>query len=131
MRYNIYRWYKFKYKKLLPYLKNLMKRRMSNEKNSNNKSLSIIFRRINRCCNTGIHTTDNTKTVPLDPTGTFDGIVSRQRGLNATIVGTISGTYTMHNRGGRFTGDWATKNLTGTFRGGFGRQILIGKIMQW
>ncbi|MBE3137960.1 MAG: hypothetical protein IMZ43_11310 [Thermoplasmata archaeon] len=69
-----------------------------------------------------------TQTVALDPTGTFDGVVSPQRGPNATIVGTISGNYTLRNRGGRFTGDWATENRTGTFRGVFGRHIIIGRI---
>jgi hypothetical protein len=68
------------------------------------------------------------QTTTLDPTGTFNGVVSPQRGPNATIVGTISGNYTLRNRGGRFTGDWATENRTGTFRGGFGRHIVIGRM---
>jgi hypothetical protein len=69
-----------------------------------------------------------TQTVPFDPTGTFDGVISHQRGPNATIVGTISGNYTLRSRVGRFTGDWATENRTGTLRGGFGRHYLIGRI---
>jgi len=73
-------------------------------------------------------TQQTTQITTLDPTGTFDGVVSPQRGPNATIVGTISGNYTLRNRGGRFTGDWATENRTGTFRGGFGRHIIIGRI---
>jgi hypothetical protein len=69
------------------------------------------------------------QTMPLNPTGTFEGNIGYKRqGQNATIVGTINGTYEMRNRGGRFTGDWATENRTGTFRGVFGRHILIGKI---
>ena len=69
-----------------------------------------------------------TQTATLDPTGTFAGVVSPQRGSNATIVGTISGNYTLRNRGGRFIGDWATENRTGTMRGAFGRHILIGRV---
>jgi len=70
-----------------------------------------------------------TQKMPLAPTGTFEGNIGYKRqGQNATIVGTISGTYEMRNRSGRFTGDWATENRTGTFRGGFGRHILLGRI---
>jgi len=69
------------------------------------------------------------QTTSLTTTGTFSGDITHQRpGTDATIVGTISGTYEMGNRSGRFTGDWATGNKTGTFRGGFGRHILLGKI---
>lgn len=74
-------------------------------------------------------TQQTTQKMPLAPTGTFEGNIGYKRqGQNATIVGTISGTYEMRNRSGRFTGDWATENRTGTFRGGFGRQILLGRI---
>ena len=69
-----------------------------------------------------------TQTVALDPTGTFDGVVSPRKGENATIVGTISGNYTLRNRGGLFNGEWNTVNNTGTFRGRFGRHILLGRI---
>ena len=66
---------------------------------------------------------------PLTPTGTFEGNVGYKRpNQNATIVGTINGTYEMRNRGGRFTGDWTTENRTGTMRGAFGRHFLIGRI---
>jgi hypothetical protein len=69
------------------------------------------------------------QTTSLTTTGTFSGDITYQRpGPDATIVGTISGTYEMGNRSGRFTGDWATENKTGTFRGGFGRHILLGRI---
>ncbi|MBN1280809.1 MAG: hypothetical protein JXA00_04085 [Candidatus Thermoplasmatota archaeon] len=70
------------------------------------------------------------QTVPVNPTdGTFDGNVGYKRpGQNATIVGTIAGTYTMKNRGGRFNGDWATENYSGTLKGAFGRHLLIGRI---
>jgi len=70
-----------------------------------------------------------TETIVLDPTGTFDGNIGYKRqDQNATIVGTISGTYEIRNRGGLFIGDLVTENRTGTFRGVFGRNILIGKI---
>jgi hypothetical protein len=70
-----------------------------------------------------------TQTLPLDPTGDFQGNVGYKRqGQNATIVGTISGTYATRNRGVRFTGDWATENRTGTFKGVCGRHILLGRI---
>jgi len=69
------------------------------------------------------------QTTSLTTTGTFSGDITYQRpGPDANIVGTISGTYEMGNRSGRFTGDWATENKTGTFRGGFGRHILLGRI---
>ena len=74
-------------------------------------------------------TQQTTQKMPLALTGTFEGNIGYKRqGQNATIVGTISGTYEMRNRSGRFTGDWATENRTGTFRGGFGRHILLGRI---
>ena len=70
-----------------------------------------------------------TETIVLDSTGTFDGNIGYKRqDQNATIVGTISGTYEIRNRGGLFIGDLVTENRTGTFRGVFGRNILIGKI---
>jgi hypothetical protein len=75
-------------------------------------------------------TQQTTQTPTLDPTGTFDGNIGYKRqGQDATIVGTISGTYEMREKGGIFTGDWATENRTGTFKGVFGRHILIGKII--
>jgi hypothetical protein len=65
----------------------------------------------------------------VNQTGTFEGNLGHKRpSQNATILGTINGSYEMRNRGGRFTGDWATENRTGTFRGVFGRHILIGRI---
>jgi hypothetical protein len=69
------------------------------------------------------------QTNPVDPTGTFDANIGYKRqGQNATIVGTMNGTYTMRARGGRFTGDWATENRTGNMRGAFGRHLLVGRI---
>lgn len=63
------------------------------------------------------------------PTGSFDGNIGyRLPDRNATIVGTISGAYEIRDRGGIFTGNFITENRTGTFRGVFGRNILIGKI---
>ena len=70
-----------------------------------------------------------TQTAQLDPTGIFSGNITYQRpGPNATIVGTISGNYTLRNRGGQFNGEWNTDNNTGTFRGRFGRHIILGRI---
>jgi hypothetical protein len=67
--------------------------------------------------------------MPITTKGSFNGNIEYiQKGQNATIVGTISGTYELRNRSGRFTGDWTAKSYTGTFKGGFGRQILIGKV---
>ena len=69
------------------------------------------------------------QTTTLDITGTFSGNLTYQRpGPNVTIVGTISGNYTLRNRGGQFNGEWNTVNNTGTFRGRFGRHILLGRI---
>ena len=69
------------------------------------------------------------QTTTLDTTGTFSGNLTYQRpGPNATIVGTISGNYTLRNRGGLFNGEWNTVNNTGTFRGRFGRHVLLGRI---
>jgi hypothetical protein len=70
-----------------------------------------------------------TQTLTLTPTGTFEGNIGYKRqGQNATIVGTMNGTYEMRNRGGRFVGDWATENKSGTLRGVFGRHFLIGRV---
>jgi len=69
------------------------------------------------------------QTTTLDTTGIFSGNLTYQRpGPNATIVGTISGNYTLRNRGGLFNGEWNTVNNTGTFRGRFGRHVIIGRI---
>ena len=68
------------------------------------------------------------QTTTLDTTGTFSGNLTYQRGPNATIVGTISGNYTLRNRGGQFNGEWNTVNNTGTFRGRFGKHVLLGRI---
>jgi hypothetical protein len=69
------------------------------------------------------------QTVRLGTSGAFDGNIGYKRqGQNATIVGTITGTYEMKNRGGRFTGDWATANYSGTLKGRFGKHLLIGKV---
>ena len=71
-----------------------------------------------------------TQTSTLDSTGTFDGNIGYKRqGQDATVVGTISGTYEIRDKGGIFIGDWVTENRTGTFKGVFGRHILIGKII--
>ena len=70
-----------------------------------------------------------TQAIPLFSDGTYQGNIGYKRpNQNATIVGTMNGTYTMRARGGRFTGNWYTENKTGTLRGGFGRHILIGRI---
>jgi hypothetical protein len=70
-----------------------------------------------------------TQTTTLNLTGEFDGNIGpKLPNQGATIVGTISGTYEIRDKGGIFSGDWATKNKTGTFKGVFGKNILIGKI---
>ena len=70
-----------------------------------------------------------TQTTTLNLTGEFDGKIGyKLPDQDATIVGTISGTYEIRDKGGIFSGDWATDNRTGTFRGVFGKNILIGKI---
>lgn len=69
------------------------------------------------------------QTEPVFTDETFEANIGYKRqGQNATIVGTINGTYELRNRGGRFTGDWETANRTGTVRGRFGRHLLIGRI---
>jgi hypothetical protein len=65
----------------------------------------------------------------LNLTGEFDGNIGyKLPNQDATIVGIISGAYEIRDKGGIFSGDWATDNRTGTFRGVFGKNILIGKI---
>ncbi len=68
------------------------------------------------------------QTTILTTSGSFEGSIGYRRGNNTTILGTLSGTYEVRNRGGRFTGDWSAQNRTGTVRGGFARIFLIGKI---
>jgi len=92
-------------------------------------SLCLLFLGVSIAAAAPGLTQQTTQTMPLPTTGSFLGNVGfKRQGQNATIVGNISGTYELRNRGGRFTGDWATENRTGTFRGGFGRHILIGRI---
>jgi hypothetical protein len=70
-----------------------------------------------------------TQATTLNLTGEFDGNIGyKLPDQDATIIGTISGTYEIRDKGGIFSGDWATDNRTGTFRGVFGKNILIGKI---
>jgi hypothetical protein len=64
----------------------------------------------------------------IDTIGNFTGDIGYQHGGNATIVGTLSGTYTMVRRGGRFTGEWNIGNYTGSMRGAFRRPFLVGKV---
>jgi len=63
--------------------------------------------------------------------GTFEGSIGPRIHGNKT-VGTISGTYELRNRGGRFTGNWditiQNKSASGTMRGVFARHFLFGKI---
>ena len=66
--------------------------------------------------------------IEVATTGTFFANVSVQRGSNATIVGTIAGTYTAQNNRGRFNGTWTTVNHTGTLQGRFGRHHIMGRI---
>lgn len=66
----------------------------------------------------------------LAPSGTFEGYIGipEHQGHNETIVATMQGTWELRNRGGRFNGEWATENKTGTLRGGFGRNLMVGRI---
>lgn len=74
-------------------------------------------------------TQQTTQTTTLNLTGEFDGNIGyKLPDQEATIVGTISGTYEIRDKGGIFSGDWATDNRTGTFKGVFGKNILIGTI---
>jgi hypothetical protein len=74
-------------------------------------------------------TQQTTQKMPLALTGTFEGNVGyKRKGQNATIVGTISGTYDQGNRSGKFTGNWVIGDKAGTFKGGFGKHLLIGKV---
>jgi hypothetical protein len=63
--------------------------------------------------------------------GTFDANIGPRPNGNQTI-GTITGTYELRNRGGRFTGDWEVsaqnKSASGTIRGFFGKHFILGKI---
>jgi hypothetical protein len=69
------------------------------------------------------------QTQPVFSDGIFDANIGYKRqGQNATIVGTMNGTYELRTRGGRFIGDWSTENRTGTLRGIFGRHLLVGRI---
>ncbi len=73
--------------------------------------------------------TKNTPLVALNPTGAFQANIGYRRpGQNATVAGTMNGTYEMRARGGRFMGNWYTENRTGALRGGFLRHVLIGRI---
>jgi len=65
--------------------------------------------------------------------GTFTGEIGFLRSTEWNKAGEISGTYTQRNRFLGFNGNWeiTTGNLTGTtgtMQGGFGRNILIGRI---
>jgi hypothetical protein len=92
-------------------------------------SLCLLFLGVSVTVATPGVTHQTIQKMPITQTGTFNGNIGYKRqGQNATIVGTVSGTYELRNRSGRFTGDWAMKNRTGTFKGRFGRHILIGKI---
>ncbi len=92
-------------------------------------SLCLLFIGVAVAAATPALTPQITNTAPTLAGGTFVGNIGYKRqGENATIVGTINGTYEMRARGGRFMGDWATDNRTGTMRGGFARHFLIGRI---
>lgn len=74
-------------------------------------------------------TQTETQTIPLAPTGTFEGNIGYKRpNQNATIIGTLNGTYEARVRGYRFIGEWETENNSGTLRGAFGRHFLVGRV---
>lgn len=92
-------------------------------------SLCLLFMGVSVAVAAPGLTSQPTQTLPLAQNGTFEGNIGYKRqGQNATIVGTMNGTYLMRARGGRFTGDWATENRTGDLRGAFGRHLLVGRI---
>ena len=92
-------------------------------------SLCLLFIGVSVAAAESGLTSQTTQTLPLAQNGTFEGSIGYKRqGQNATMVGTLNGTYVMRARGGRFTGDWATENRTGTLRGAFGRHYLVGRI---
>ena len=66
--------------------------------------------------------------------GTFTGEIGYSRAREWNKVGEISGTYSQRNRFQSFNGDWEIttgdySGTTGTMQGGFGRNILIGRII--
>ncbi len=92
-------------------------------------SLCLLFMGVSLATATPMLTSQTIKTFPLAQNGAFTAHIGYKRpSQNATVVGTMNGTYEMRARGGRFTGNWYTENKTGTLRGGFGRHILIGRI---
>jgi hypothetical protein len=93
-------------------------------------SLCLLFMGVSVAAAAPGLTFQTTQTLPVAQNGTFEGSIGYKRqGQNATIVGTMNGTYLMRARGGRFTGDWATENRTGNLRGAFGRHYLVGRII--
>jgi len=91
--------------------------------------LCLIFLGVSTAVVASERLQQNIQRMPLLSDGTFEANIGYKRpNQNATIVGTMNGTYTMRNRGGRFTGDWATENNTGTMRGVFGRHFLVGRV---
>lgn len=68
----------------------------------------------------------------LNSDGTFSGYIGIPRQQDPIVMGTISGTYQLRNRGGVFNGDWAidyqNRSGAGTVHGWFGRHILLGRI---
>jgi hypothetical protein len=67
----------------------------------------------------------------LMTTGSFSADLGPRPYGNKT-VGTLSGTYELRARGGRFTGDWnlsfQNKSATGTIKGVFAKHFIFGRI---
>ena len=66
-------------------------------------------------------------------TGTFTGEIGYLRSREWNKAGEISGTYGQRNRFYTFNGDWEITTgqyagMTGTMKGAFGRNILLGRI---
>lgn len=92
-------------------------------------SICLLFIGVTAAAATPALTPEATKMTPTFAGGMFVGSIGYKRqGENATIVGTINGTYEMRARGGRFNGEWATENRSGTLRGRFARHYLIGRV---
>ena len=67
----------------------------------------------------------------IEPDGSFSGYIGIPK-QDPVIMGNISGVYKLRNRGGGFNASWDIdyKNFSGTgsVRGIFGKNILLGKL---
>ena len=74
-------------------------------------------------------TNQQVQKTPILTMGTFNANLSKQiPGPNATIVGTVNGSYNGTQNRGRFMGTWYVGNQTGTFKGGYRKIFFIGLV---